>query len=56
MSPGSAGLSVRKTARYAGEYRGSLQDSKRQAHSKVVEMVLNGSKTGEKSAFSAIGS
>jgi len=25
MSPGSAGLSVRKTARYAGEYRGSLQ-------------------------------
>ena len=24
MSPGSAGLSVRKTARYAGEYRGSL--------------------------------
>jgi hypothetical protein len=26
MSPGSAGLSVRKTARYAGEDRGSLHD------------------------------
>jgi peptidyl-tRNA hydrolase len=29
---------------------------KRQAHSKVVEMVLNGSKPEEKPAISAIGS
>jgi integrase len=37
-------------------YGKAMTDSKRQAHSKVVEMVLNGSKTGEKPAISAIGS
>lgn len=33
-----------------------MTDNKRQAHSKVVEMVLNGSKPERKQAISAIGS
>ena len=37
-------------------YRKAMTDSKRQAHSKVVEMVLNRRKAGEKPAISAIGS
>ncbi len=37
-------------------YGKAMTDSKRQAHSKVVEMVLNGSKPEEKPAISAIGS
>ena len=37
-------------------YGKAMTDSKRQAHSKVVEMVLNGSKSAEKPAISAIGS
>jgi hypothetical protein len=32
------------------------RSSKRQAHSKVVEMVLNGGKPGEKVPVAAIGS
>jgi hypothetical protein len=36
-------------------YEKAMTDSKRQAHSQVVEMVLNGSKTGEKPAISGIG-
>ena len=37
-------------------YGKAMTDSKRQAHSKVVEMVLNGSKSSEKALVSAIGS
>ena len=37
-------------------YGKAMTDSKRQAHSKVVEMVLNGGKPGEKPALAAIGS
>ena len=37
-------------------YGKAMTDSKRQAHSKVVEMVLNTSKSDEKSLVSAIGS
>ena len=39
MSPGSAGLSVRKTARYAGEYRGSLHLSEIGEDTPVVSFV-----------------
>jgi len=38
------------------EYLRAMTDSKRQAHSKAVEMVLNGSKPEEKPVISAIGS
>ena len=37
-------------------YGKAMTDSKRQAHSKVVEMVLKGSKPSEKTLISAIGS
>jgi integrase len=37
-------------------YGKAMTDSKRQAHSKVVEMVLKGSKSSEKPLISAIGS
>ncbi len=37
-------------------YGKAMTDSKRQAHSKVVEMVLNGGKSSEKALVSAIGS
>jgi integrase len=37
-------------------YGKAMTDSKRQAHSEVVEMVLNGSKSSEKALVSAIGS
>ena len=37
-------------------YGKAMTDSKRQAHSKVVEMVLNGGKPGEKVPVAAIGS
>lgn len=37
-------------------YGKAMTDSKRQAHSKVVEMVLNGSRPEQKPAISAIGS
>ena len=37
-------------------YGKAMTDSKRQAHSKVVEMVLNGNKSSEKALVSAIGS
>jgi integrase len=37
-------------------YGKAMTDSKRQAHSKVVEMVLNGGKSSEKGLVSAIGS
>ena len=37
-------------------FRRAMTDSKRQAHSKVVEMVLNGSKPEEKPTISANGS
>ena len=37
-------------------YGKAMTDSKRQAHSKVVEMVLNSGKPEEKPAISAIGS
>ena len=36
-------------------YGKAMTDSKRQAHSKVVEMVLNGRKSSEKALASAIG-
>ena len=35
-------------------YGKAMTDSKRQAHSEVVEMVLNSSKSEEKQAVSAI--
>ena len=37
-------------------YGKAMTDSKRQAHSKVVERVLNGGKSSEKALVSAIGS
>ena len=37
-------------------YGKAMTDSKRQAHSKVVEMVLNSRKSSEKALVSAIGS
>jgi integrase len=37
-------------------YGKAMTDSKRQAHSKVVEMVLKSTKVGEKAPISAIGS
>ena len=37
-------------------YGKAMTDSKRQAHSKVVEMVLNGGRPEEKPALAAIGS
>ena len=37
-------------------YGKAMTDTKRQAHSKVVEMVLNGSKSDEKRPADAIGS
>jgi integrase len=37
-------------------YGKAMTDSKRQAHSKVVEMVLNTSKSGAKALVPAIGS
>jgi integrase len=37
-------------------YGKAMTDSKRQAHSKVVEMVLNSGKSSEKALVSAIGS
>lgn len=37
-------------------YGKAMTDSKRQAHSKVLEMVLNGGKCAEKVLVSAIGS
>ena len=45
--------SIQTTINIYGE---AMTDSKRQAHSKVVEMVLNGSKPEEKPFISAIGS
>jgi len=45
--------SIRTTTNIYGK---AMTDSKRQAHSKAVEMVLNGSKPEEKPVISAIGS
>jgi integrase len=45
--------SIQTTMNIYGE---AMTDSKRQAHSKVVEMVLNSNKSSEKALVSAIGS
>ena len=50
----AGGMVVRQSV--TGRPSKRMTDSKRQAHSKVVEMVLNGSKPEEKPAISAIGS
>ncbi|MDP8990483.1 MAG: tyrosine-type recombinase/integrase [Acidobacteriota bacterium] len=57
-----APLTVQKLMRHASIqttmniYGKAMTDSKRQAHSKVVEMVLNSGKSSEKPLISAIGS